>query len=132
MNDNLGAKLPAVDRWTQPDFMPCIFKKKYDEFPIAHGGPANCPIELNFGNAKLKWENDHWINLNFKHQPQSMNPSKAEIRKLQMENADLQVECEILLHMLTLREMSKVKAQNKLNYLKNEISQKIKKIESQS
>ncbi|OHT08169.1 hypothetical protein TRFO_23374 [Tritrichomonas foetus] len=129
MNENDPAKLPAINRWSRPGFIKGVFGKKADEFAIARGPTDNNPITLNFGNANLIWEDGHWKNLNFNHQPQALNPSKAEIKKLQKENAELQVQCEILLHMLTVSEMSKIKAQTKLNDLKAEITRRVKTIE---
>ena len=132
MNDeNDASKHPAVAKWSRPGFIQGLFGKKPETFNIARGAIDNCEIVLNLGSANLKWEDGRWENLNFQHQPQNMNPSKAEIKKLQKENAELQVQCEILLHMLTVSEMSKVRAQNYLNDLKEQISQKIKQIETE-
>ena len=74
---------------------------------ISHAPDANVPISLKLGSAKLKWENGIWHNLNFSIQPPKEKLSQKEVHDLERENAQLQVQCEILLHMLTVSEMTK-------------------------
>lgn len=134
MNENHQdpSALPAVGRWSRPGFIQGLFGKKPETFKIARSAIDNREIDLNTGSANLKWENGHWHNSNFTEQPPNLHPSKAEIHRLQKENSEMQVQCEILLHMLTVSEMSKVRAQNRLNELKEQITQKLRQIESQS
>lgn len=125
------SKMPAVARWSRPGFLSRVFGgAKAESFMISHAPDSNIPIALNVGNAKLKWENGIWHNLNFKIQPPKETLSQKEIRDLERENAQLQVQCEILLHMLTVSEMSKIQAQNTLNDLKAQISERISALES--
>ena len=79
----------------------------------------------------LRWQDGSWTNLNLPEQPSNPNPTLQEISKMQRENAQLQVECEILLHMLTVSEMKKVKSQNRLTSLKNQIASILEQIEKE-
>lgn len=125
------AKMPAVARWSRPGFLSRVFGGvKTENFMISHAPDSNIPISLNVGNARLKWENGIWHNLNFKIQPPKDTLTQKEIRELERENAQLQVQCEILLHMLTVSEMSKVQAQSTLSDLKAKISERVAEIES--
>lgn len=125
------AAAPAVSRWTRPTLIERMSKSpKAQQFPINHRPDANVSIPLTVGNANLEWHDGAWVNQNIDEQPVNANPSTQEIAQLQKDNAQLQVECEILLHMLTVSEMKKVKAQNRLAELKQRIAELVEQIEA--
>lgn len=95
-------------------------------------GDYQGPIEINCGDINLKWDDGTWINQNLDQQIQNPNPTNKEIKELQKENAQMQVECEILLHMLTVSEMEKVQCQNKLTELKAKIAKIVDEAENES
>jgi len=125
----MQSKPPPIARWSKPGF---LSKKKPESFGIYHKADGNLPINLDVGDAKLRWEDGVWKNLNFDQQPTNANPSTSEIVELQKENAQLRVECEILLHMLTVSEMKKAKAQETLSDLKVRIANLVELAEKQS
>lgn len=122
------ASVPPIARWSKPGF---LSKKKPEMFGISHRPDANVPINLQLGDAQLRWEDGCWKNLNFDTQPANANPTSQEIFEIQRENAQLRVECEILLHMLTVSEMKKTRAQETLSDLKIRISKLVELAESQ-
>ena len=129
---NPQSHMSAIGRWTKPGFFDRNFGKPTPEnFSTNHRADANIPIEIKFGPVHLRWQDGRWINLNLDEQPPNPTPSLQEISALQRENSQLQVECEILLHMLTVSEMKKVKAQNKLHEIKGKISNILTQIEEQ-
>ena len=129
---NPQAQMSAIGRWTKPGFFDRNFGKPTpDVFATNRRANTNLPIEMKFGPVHLRWEDGHWINMNLDEHPAHPAPSITEISQLQRENSQLQVECEILLHMLTVSEMKKVKAQNKLQEIKGKISDILAKIEDQ-
>ena len=129
---NPQTAMSAIGRWTKPGFFDRNFGKPTPEqFNLNRRADSNLPIEMKFGPVHMRWQDGHWVNMNIDEQPPHPAPSLTEISQLQKENAQLQVECEILLHMLTVSEMKKVKAQNKLNEIKGKISSILEKIEEQ-
>lgn len=123
--------LAPICRWEEQNKISKFFHPTKQNFGINRRADANTPIEINFGPVHLRWQDGSWTNLNLPEQPANPNPTLQEISKLQRENAQLQVECEILLHMLTVSEMKKVKSQNKLTSLKNQISAILEQIEKE-
>ena len=97
---------------------------------INQRGDASSPINLNCGEVNLRWQDGRWINHNLDEQPNNPTPSLQDVALLQKENSQLQVECEILLHLLTISEMEKTKAKNKLQDLKSRISELLQKLEN--
>lgn len=131
MTKSPQAMISPVGRWTRPGFIDRNFGKPTpDTFMINRRADSNIPIEIKFGGVHLRWQDGQWTNLNLDEQPTNHNPTLSEISTLQKENAQLQVECEILLHMLTVSEMTKAKCMNQLNELKSKISTLVQKIEA--
>lgn len=122
------SKMPAVSRWSRPGFVSRLTGKKPESFMISRTGDSNIPISLNVGSAHLQWENGKWNNLNFSIEPPKEKLSQKELKDMERENAQLQVQCEILLHMLTMSELSKADAQNTLKELKSQITSRIREL----
>ena len=123
--------VPPIGKWTKPGFFNRHFGAKPDSFAISKRGDSNTPIEIKIGNVHLRWEDGNWINMNLGDISNNSNPPLQEISNLQKENAQLQVECEILLHMLTVTEMKKAKSQRQLADLKQRISSILERIEDE-
>lgn len=119
-----ASKLPAITKWSRPGFLErAIGNRKPERLVIDRLPSDNCPIDLNMGNVRMRWENNKWMNLNLNEQVVNTNPSEPQVTEIIRENAQLRVQCEVLLHMLTMSEMNKAKAQNKLVDLKQRIQE---------
>ena len=125
MQEQDPSRLPAVSRWSRPGFVTKLTGKKPESFMIARTADSNIPIALNIGSAHMQWENGKWHNLNFQVEPPKEKMSDKELKDLERENAQLQVQCEILLHMLTMSELNKAEAQKTLKDLRRQIQSQI-------
>jgi hypothetical protein len=122
MEEMHQSKLAPVSRWSRPGFVSLLFGRKPEEFRIDRGGNEDGVIRLGVGGVKMRWDcNGVWTNLNLDVQPVHNDLTPQQIRDLQRENAQLEVECEILLHMLTMSEMTKAEGRRALEELKEQI-----------
>ena len=129
MQQNDLSKLPPVNRWSRPGFVSRVVGSKKPENFVISDYLKNNNISLNVGGIRLQFQNEKWVNLD---EPRRENQSakRIDLRKLEMENSQLQLQCEVLLHMLTLSELKKAKHQGKLDQLKKQISNSIDQYES--
>jgi hypothetical protein len=124
------AKIPAVARWSRPGFVTRVFgARKAENFAIDRKPNDNVAIPLTIGNGQLLWQDGRWNNCKLDVQPMSHNITRQERAALERENAELQVECEILLHMLTVSEMNKSRLQKKLDDLRERITESLQEID---
>jgi hypothetical protein len=120
------SKIPAVPRWSRPGFISRVMGcKKAESFTILRTADDNLPVPLELGNGHLEWRQGRWENLNLDVQPQAIDSSRERIAALQRENAELQLECEVLLHLLTVSEITKTQAQKDLAELRRQIAHAI-------
>jgi hypothetical protein len=127
------SKLPAIARWSRPGFISrMIGSRKAENFQILRTADDNLAIPLTVGNGHLEWQNGRWENRNLDVQPTNDVLSRENLAALQRENAELQIECEILLHILTVSEITKSKAQRELNDLRGQISEAIGNLDEDS
>jgi hypothetical protein len=127
------SKVPPVARWSRPGFVSRVFgARKAETFAIDRKPNDNIPIPLVLGNGQLVWQDGRWNNCNLEVQPMNHHPAAQERAALQRENAELQIECEILLHMLTVSEMNKSRLQKKLDALRDKIAESLEEIDTDS
>jgi hypothetical protein len=127
------SKIPPVARWSRPGFVTRVFgARKAENFAIDRKPSDDIPIPLSLGNGQLVWQEGRWNNCNLDVQPMSHSLAPQEQAAVERENAELQIECEILLHMLTVSEMNKSRLQRKLNDLRDRIGELLQEIDPDS
>jgi hypothetical protein len=87
------------------------------------------PIPLALGNGQLVWQDKRWNNCNLDVQPMRHSPASQEQAAAEGKNAELQIECEIL---LTVSEMNKSRLQKELDAHKENIAESLREIEPDS
>lgn len=126
----MSSKNRTLPKWTKPGFMGKIFGKP-DQFSLSRKAESNIPISLNIGDTKIKWEDTMWVNGRITEPVRTANPTLKEIREMKIQNSKLQIECEILLNMLTAAELKKSKLQKELSEKQNIMLDLVQKVESQ-
>ncbi|KAK8888097.1 hypothetical protein M9Y10_039158 [Tritrichomonas musculus] len=123
-------KGPTLQRWTKPGFFPRK-NPKAEQFGISRKAESNIPITLNVGDVQIKWEDPEWINGRITDRSKDANPSIQDIKEMKTRNAQLQVECEILLNMLTSAELRKARLKRELAEKKIVLQELIERVEAE-
>lgn len=125
-------KAANLPRWTKPGFLGKFLKEpKPEQFGITRRAESNVPILLKVGDAEIKWEGSSWINGRVTEPSKNVYPPLQDIKEMKTKNAQLQVECEILLNMLTKAEIKKAKLKRELADKKIILQELIEKVEAE-
>lgn len=103
-----------ANRWTRP----LVGKGRMQDFGFTRRYDANGAVEARLGGLHLRWEHSRWTDL---AHPPGKTLGAAEVGRVQRENTQLQVECEVLLHLLAQREDEERARTRELQTLKSRI-----------
>lgn len=126
-------KAPNLPRWTKPGFIGKIFgDPKPDQFGITRRAESNVPINIKIGDdVQIKWDGVSWVNGRITDPSKNSYPPPQDIQEMKTRNAQLQIECEILLNMLTKAEIKKAKLKRELADKKIVLQELIERVEAE-
>jgi hypothetical protein len=100
----------------------------HENFALHRKANLNVPLPFQVQDANLRWGDGTWANLDIPDQLKAATPSAAELSTFVKENEQLRIECEILLHFLTLADLEKEKKAAFLAALKQRIATLLERV----
>lgn len=125
-------KGPSLAKWTKPGFLGKIIgDPKPEQFGITRKADSNIPISLKIGDLSIQWDGVSWVNGRISDPSKNAYPPPQDIKEMKIKNAQLQIECEILLNMLTKAEIKKAKLKRELEDKKIVLQELIERVEAE-